>query len=169
MTHKTPYARLSNKLFSSLAVPTHFSFTKHLFSTLHRVASYRYVMEPHAGEIPPGSIPHCWWRLVRAPSALGFCQAGLSCERNHSMQLPPAGKAGAGAKLIRRWWGMMLICCCLLPVWMKDWLGARELILSVYLQSCTAALQNGVLLKQNSCDWLVYWFQNELINTALLC
>ena len=167
MTHKMPYASLSSKLLFSLAVRTHFSFTKHLFCTSHRVASYSCVMEPHAGEIHPGSIPHCWWRLVGAPSALGFCWAGLSPEGNRRIQLPPPGKAGAGAELVRRWWGPMLICCYLMPVWMKDWLGVREMILPVYLQSCTAAVENDVVLTQNSRDWFVYWFQNGLTGTVL--
>lgn len=167
MTHKMPYISLSNELFFSLAVPTHFSFTNHPFCTLHGVASYSYVMEPCAGEIPPGGIPRCWWRLAGAPSALGFCRAGLSCEGNCRIQLPPAGKAGAGAELVRRWWGPVLICCCLMPVWMKDGLGVREMILPVYFQPHTAAVQNGVVLTQNSRDWFVYWFQNEFTSTVL--
>lgn len=52
-----PYTCLSNKLFFTLAVPTHFSFTKQLFCTLYRVALHSYVTEPHAGAILPGGIP----------------------------------------------------------------------------------------------------------------
>lgn len=167
MTHKMPYASFSNKLFFLLAVPTHFSFTSHIFYTLHRVASYSYVMEPCAGEVPPGGIPCCWWRLVRTPSAPGFCQAGLSPEEKRGIQLPPAGKCGAGEEFTKRWWALMRICCCHMPVWMKEWLRVTEMILPVYLQSHTAAVQNGAVLTQNSCDWLVYWFKNELTSTVL--
>lgn len=162
MTHKMPYTSLSNKLFFYFLYPL-ISTLQNIFFVLcagwpHTVMPWRLVQEK---SLPAAS--HAADGAGGALFAPEFCQAGLSHERNHRIQLLPAGKTGDGAKLIRTWQGLMLVYCCLLPVWMKDGFGVTEMILLRCFWSCTPAVQDTTVLTQKCHDWFGCWFQNQTI------
>lgn len=64
-----PYDRFSNKLFFTLAVPTHFSLTKQLVCSFCRVDLYHYVMEPCEREV----LPLISWLWGACLSACCWC------------------------------------------------------------------------------------------------